>query len=70
MQCANHSGLVCLRIGEQLEQNQISIYFVAVIVAAVGGLLAPGQSQWLEMLVTPAIAVLMYPGHSEVRLGR
>lgn len=45
---------------EQLEQNQIPIYFLAVIVAAVSGLLAPQQSQWLEALVTPAIAVLMY----------
>jgi len=45
---------------EQLEKNQIPVYFVAVIVAAIGGLLAPNASQALGALVTPAIAVLMY----------
>ncbi|CDF97208.1 MULTISPECIES: arsenic resistance protein [unclassified Pseudomonas] len=45
---------------EQLEQHQISIYFGAVIVAAVAGLVAPAASQVLSALVTPVIAVLMY----------
>lgn len=45
---------------EQLERNQIPLYFVAVALAAVVGLLAPGAAQPLEHLVTPAIAVLMY----------
>jgi ACR3 family arsenite efflux pump ArsB len=45
---------------EKLEKNQIPVYFVAVIVAAIGGLLAPDASQALGALVTPAIAVLMY----------
>jgi ACR3 family arsenite efflux pump ArsB len=36
------------------------VYFVAVIVAAMGGLLAPNASQALGAMVTPAIAVLMY----------
>ncbi|RMT90467.1 putative sodium symporter, partial [Pseudomonas savastanoi pv. nerii] len=45
---------------EQLEKNQIPVYFVAVIVAAIGGLLAPNASQALGAMVTPAIAVLMY----------
>ena len=45
---------------EQLEKNQIPVYFVAVIVAAIGGLLAPDASHALGALVTPAIAVLMY----------
>lgn len=45
---------------EQLERNQISVYFAAVIVAAIGGLLSPVASQALGVLVTPAIAVLMY----------
>lgn len=45
---------------DQLEQHQIAIYFVVVIVAAVGGLLAPQAAQRLGGLVTPAIAVLMY----------
>ncbi|KAA8700791.1 bile acid:sodium symporter [Pseudomonas proteolytica] len=45
---------------DQLEQHQIAIYFVVVIVAAVGGLLAPQAAQGLGGLVTPAIAVLMY----------
>ncbi|MDH0646579.1 bile acid:sodium symporter [Pseudomonas sp. GD03858] len=45
---------------EQLERNQIPLYFIAVALAAAVGLLAPGVAQSLEMLVTPAIAVLMY----------
>src|SRR3546814_4711165 len=36
------------------------IYFVAVIVAAIGALLAPTTAQGLSVLVTPTIAVLMY----------
>ena len=44
----------------QLEQNQIPLYFIAVALAAVLGLLAPGAAGALEALVTPAIAVLMY----------
>ncbi|MEE4695216.1 arsenic resistance protein [Pseudomonas alliivorans] len=45
---------------EQLEQQQIPIYLIAVLVAAAGGLFAPVASQALSTLVTPAIAVLMY----------
>ncbi|WP_282410010.1 arsenic resistance protein [Pseudomonas sp. PS02303] len=45
---------------DALERNQIPIYFVAVIAAAIGGLMAPSTGQRLELLVTPAIAVLMY----------
>ncbi|AIN60237.1 arsenic resistance protein [Pseudomonas soli] len=45
---------------EQLEQNQIPLYFVAVALAAVLGLLVPSAAGVLEALVTPAIAVLMY----------
>ena len=45
---------------EQLEQNQIPVYLVAVIGAALGGLLAPQAAAGLGALVTPAIAVLMY----------
>lgn len=45
---------------EQLEQNQIPLYFVAVALAAVLGLLVPSAAGALEALVTPAIAVLMY----------
>ncbi|MEC4718415.1 bile acid:sodium symporter [Noviherbaspirillum sp. CPCC 100848] len=45
---------------ESLEKNQIPIYFAAVVAAAVGGLAAPTASQNLDVLVTPAIAVLMY----------
>ncbi|WP_122596493.1 arsenic resistance protein [Pseudomonas viridiflava] len=45
---------------EQLEQQQIPIYFIAVIVAAVGGFFTPVASQALGVLVNPAIAVLMY----------
>ncbi|MCS3415795.1 ACR3 family arsenite efflux pump ArsB [Pseudomonas sp. BIGb0450] len=45
---------------DTLEQHQIPIYFAAVLLAAVVGLLAPSMSQGLAALVTPAIAVLMY----------
>ncbi|QXI39249.1 arsenic resistance protein [Pseudomonas xantholysinigenes] len=45
---------------DQLERNQIPLYFIAVALAAAVGLLAPSVVQTLEMLVTPAIAVLMY----------
>jgi len=45
---------------DALEQNQIPIYFVAVIAAAIGGLIAPAAAQSLNVLVTPTIAVLMY----------
>ncbi len=45
---------------EQLEHNQIPVYLVAVIGAALGGLLAPQAATSLGALVTPAIAVLMY----------
>ena len=45
---------------DTLEQQQIPIYFVAVLLAAVFGLLAPQLGHGLGGLVTPAIAVLMY----------
>ncbi|MBC3953931.1 arsenic resistance protein [Pseudomonas triticifolii] len=45
---------------EQLERQQIAIYFMAVLAAVVGGLFAPVAGQALGVLVTPAIAVLMY----------
>lgn len=45
---------------DTLEQNQIPIYFAAVIAAVIGGLMAPSAAQDLNALVTPAIAVLMY----------
>ncbi|MFL1388514.1 arsenic resistance protein [Pseudomonas tritici] len=45
---------------DTLEHNQIPVYFVAVLLAAAFGLLAPSLAQGLSALVTPAIAVLMY----------
>jgi len=45
---------------DTLEQNQIPIYFLAVIAAAIGGLISPSAAQGLNVLVTPTIAVLMY----------
>ena len=45
---------------EQLETQQIPVYFAVVIAAVAFGLLAPGAAHHLEALVTPAIAVLMY----------
>jgi ACR3 family arsenite efflux pump ArsB len=45
---------------DTLEHNQIPVYFAAVLLAACFGLFAPLAAQGLDMLVTPAIAVLMY----------
>ncbi|CRM11856.1 arsenic resistance protein [Pseudomonas sp. 24 R 17] len=45
---------------DTLEHNQIPVYFVAVLLAAAFGLLAPSLAHCLSALVTPAIAVLMY----------
>ncbi|MFJ4453549.1 arsenic resistance protein [Pseudomonas sp. NPDC089392] len=45
---------------EQLETQQIPIYFAAVLAALAFGLLASDVARHLEILVTPAIAVLMY----------
>ncbi|UUQ65135.1 arsenic resistance protein [Pseudomonas fuscovaginae UPB0736] len=45
---------------DTLEQHQIPVYFVAVIVAMLVGLVSPAVEQGLAALVTPAIAVLMY----------
>ena len=45
---------------DTLEENQILVYFVAVIGAAASGLMAPSAAHGLNALVTPSIAVLMY----------
>jgi len=45
---------------ESLERNQVSIYFVAIAVAAIAGLLSPTFAGLSGALITPAIAVLMY----------
>lgn len=45
---------------EQLESQQIPLYFAAVVAAVIFGLLATDAAQHLHLLVTPAIAVLMY----------
>ncbi|MFJ4068583.1 arsenic resistance protein [Pseudomonas sp. NPDC089996] len=45
---------------EQLETQQIPIYFAAVLAAIAFGLQASAAAQHLQALVTPAIAVLMY----------
>ncbi len=45
---------------EQLETQQIPIYFAVVLAAVAFGLLASDTARHLEALVTPAIAVLMY----------
>ncbi|MGY2042680.1 arsenic resistance protein [Pseudomonas pergaminensis] len=45
---------------DALEHNQIPVYFAAVLLAVVFGLLAPSFAHDLSPLVTPAIAVLMY----------
>ncbi|MEJ5279644.1 arsenic resistance protein [Pseudomonas sp. MYb541] len=45
---------------DTLERNQVSLYFVVVLLAAGFGLLAPSFAHHLSTLITPAIAVLMY----------
>ena len=45
---------------DTLEHHQIPLYFVAVLLAAGFGLLVPSSASGLGILVTPAIAVLMY----------
>lgn len=45
---------------DTLEHHQIPLYFAAVLLAAAFGLLAPSLVHGLGVLVTPAIAVLMY----------
>ena len=45
---------------DTLEHHQIPLYFVAVLLAAGFGLLVPSSAIGLGVLVTPAIAVLMY----------
>ena len=45
---------------DSLEHNQIPIYFVAVFLAVTFGVLAPLSAHGLNLLVTPAIAALMY----------
>ncbi|VVN26271.1 hypothetical protein PS663_04611 [Pseudomonas fluorescens] len=45
---------------DALEHNQIPVYFAAVALAVVFGLLAPSFAHGLGQMVTPAIAVLMY----------
>ncbi|MGY2290869.1 arsenic resistance protein [Pseudomonas sp. SDO528_S397] len=45
---------------DTLEQNQIPVYFVAVLCAAAFGLLAPSVAPGLGAWVTPAIGALMY----------
>ena len=45
---------------DTLEHNQIPVYFVAVLLAALFGLLAPSLAHGFGVMVTPAIGVLMY----------
>ena len=45
---------------DALEHNQIPLYFVAILLAAACGVFAPLLAHGLSVLITPAIAVLMY----------
>ncbi|AZF40519.1 Arsenical-resistance protein ACR3 [Pseudomonas sp. R1-43-08] len=45
---------------DTLEHNQIPVYFGAILLAALCGVFAPSYAQDLSVLITPAIAVLMY----------
>lgn len=45
---------------DALEHNQIPFYFVAILLAVACGVFAPLVAHGLSVLITPAIAVLMY----------
>ena len=45
---------------ETLERQRVPLYLLAVLVACIAGLLAPEHAASLQLLITPAIAVLMY----------
>jgi len=45
---------------ESLERNQIPVYVASAAMAVLGGTFAPEAAAKLDLLVTPAIAVLMY----------
>ena len=45
---------------DTLEHNQIPLYFAAILLAALCGVFGPSFAQGLSVLITPAIAVLMY----------
>ncbi|MBI6633613.1 arsenic resistance protein [Pseudomonas paralactis] len=45
---------------DALEHYQIPFYFVAILLAAACGVFAPALAHGLSVLITPAIAVLMY----------
>ncbi|QOY71951.1 arsenic resistance protein [Pseudomonas sp. OST1909] len=45
---------------DALEHNQIPFYFVAILLAVACGMFAPLVAHGLSVLITPAIAVLMY----------
>ncbi|MDQ0978544.1 arsenic resistance protein [Pseudomonas synxantha] len=45
---------------DALEHNQIPLYFVAILLAAACGVFTPLLAHGLSVLITPAIAVLMY----------
>ena len=45
---------------DALEHNQIPFYFVAILLAAACGVFAPVLAHGLNVLITPAIAILMY----------
>ncbi|AZF24529.1 arsenic resistance protein [Pseudomonas sp. R2-60-08W] len=45
---------------DTLEHNQIPVYSGAILLAALCGVFAPSFAQGLSVLITPAIAILMY----------
>ncbi|MBB5256019.1 arsenic resistance protein [Rhizobium leguminosarum] len=44
---------------ERLEENQVAIYFVAVVVAALAAYFVPGTT-WLESAINPALAFMLF----------
>lgn len=53
---------------EVLEQYQLLLYIAALLAGGGVGLLAPSGVSWLERLVWPTLAVLLYATFSQVRL--
>jgi ACR3 family arsenite efflux pump ArsB len=54
-------------IREALERNQIAIYFIAVVIAAIVALIWPASSA-LEPLINPALAVMLFVTFLQVPL--
>lgn len=57
----------------RMEHHQVAIYLAALAVGAVAGLAAPDAGSWLEHLINPVLAALLYVTFLQVpiaQLGR